>query len=247
MALDRRPLRDYIVADVLRRLNAGLLPVGTRVDELAIASELEVSRTPVREALSQLAYEGILEMRVGKGFKVAPLNEQDIVDSYSIIVALEQHALSSIPIDNLNMLADELTAATAFMERVADCPDEAQEADDAWHEVLVAASGNRRLVQVIGRLKQSVRRAEYQIMHSQENVRRSVAQHLAIAEALSARDLTAAADYFSTTTGETASKQCCLRSATSTLVRLPARSMPVPPPAPHPDAHHGLQSGDNPD
>ena len=194
MALDRRPLRDYIVADILRRLNAGLLPVGTRVDELAIASELEVSRTPVREALSQLAYEGILEMRVGKGFKVAPLNEQDIVDSYSIIVALEQHALSSIPECELLALADRLTSAAAAMERVADLPDEAQEADDAWHELLVSASGNGKLVQVIGRLKQSVRRAEYQIMLNREIVLRSVAQHEAIADALRDRDLTAAAD-----------------------------------------------------
>lgn len=194
MALDRRPLRDYIVADVLRRLNAGLLPVGTRVDELAIASDLEVSRTPVREALSQLAYEGILEMRVGKGFKVAPLNEQDIVDSYAIIVALEQYALSSIPHSELGGVAERLLAATTAMKEAADLPDEAQAADDEWHELLVAASGNRKLVQLVSRLKQSVRRAEYQIMHDHANVLRSVSQHQAIATALMNGDVPTAAD-----------------------------------------------------
>lgn len=194
MPIDRRPLRDFIVADILARLNAGLLPVGTRVDELAIASELEVSRTPVREALSQLAYEGILEMRVGKGFKVAPLNAKDIEESYSIIVTLEQYALCSIPSCELEGLAAGLRAAAVAMERVADAPAEAQEADDAWHELLVEAAGNRRLVQVVARLKQSVRRAEYQIMHSKEIVLRSVGQHGAIADALACGDVAGAAD-----------------------------------------------------
>ena len=194
MPIDRRPLRDFIVAEILARLNAGLLPVGTRVDELAIASELEVSRTPVREALSQLAYDGILEMRVGKGFKVAPLNAKDIEESYSIIVVLEQHALASIPSCELEGLEARLHAAAVAMERVADSPGEAQEADDAWHELLVEAAGNRRLVQVVARLKQSVRRAEYQIMNNRQIVLRSVGQHNAIADALSCGDVAGAAD-----------------------------------------------------
>jgi DNA-binding GntR family transcriptional regulator len=194
MAIDRRPLRDFIVADILERLNAGKLPVGTRVDELAIAEELEVSRTPVREALSQLAYEGILEMRVGKGFRVAPLDPKDISESYAVIVALEQFALSSIPSSDHPQLAERLEEAAVAMERVADSPSEAQQADDAWHELLMEAAGNRRLVQVVARLKQAVRRAEYQMMLSRKSVLRSVNQHLAIADALRHGDVARAAD-----------------------------------------------------
>lgn len=193
-AIDRRPLRDHIVAEILRRLSIGLLPVGARVDEMAIASELEVSRTPVREALSQLAYEGILEMRVGKGFRVAALDATDLEETYSVIVALEQCALSSIPEAELKELADRLDSAADSMESVADCRDEAQAADDAWHELLVEAAGNRRLLQLVGRLKQSVRRAEYQIMRNRGIVLRSVTQHHSIADAVRRGDLSEAAD-----------------------------------------------------
>jgi DNA-binding GntR family transcriptional regulator len=194
VAIDRRPLRDFILADVLERLNAGQLPAGGRVDELALAAELEVSRTPVREALSQLAYEGILEMRVGRGFRVAPLVPKDIEESYSVIVALEQFALSSVPSLELPQLAATLEEAAVAMELVADLPIEAQKADDAWHELLIGAAGNRRLIQVVARLKQAVRRAEYQTMSSRESVLRSVTQHRAIADALRQGDVARAAD-----------------------------------------------------
>jgi len=193
MPIDRRPLRDYIVAEIFGRLHAGLLPVGTRVDELAIALDLEVSRTPVREALSQLAYEGIFEMRVGKGCRVAALNARDIEESYAVIVALEQHALSSIASCELEGLAVRLDAAACAMEDVVDFPAEAQEADDAWHELLVEAAGNRKLGLVLARVKQSVRRAEYQLMHNRETVLKSVSQHRAIADALARADVAATA------------------------------------------------------
>jgi DNA-binding GntR family transcriptional regulator len=193
MSIERRPLRDLIAADVLGRLQAGLYPVGTRVDELALASELEVSRTPVREALSQLAYEGIFETRMGKGFWVAPLTAQDLEDAYPIIVTLEGLALASIDASKLEALAVQLHAAADAMERVADSPEEAQQADDAWHELLVESAENLRLATTLKRIKQSVRRAEYHLMRNREVVLRSVGQHRAIADALARGDIVAAA------------------------------------------------------
>lgn len=194
MAIDRRPLRDLIVADILKRLQAGYLPVRTRVDELALAAELEVSRTPVREALSLLAYEGILEMRMGKGFWVLPLSAKDIEEAYPVIVALESQALKSIPASDLKEVATRLHAAADGMERVAPFPSEAQEADETWHQILVAAAGNRRLEVTLTRVKQSVRRAEYQLMRNPDVVRRSISQHRAIASALAEGDASAAAE-----------------------------------------------------
>ena len=193
MPLDRRPLRDHIVAEILSRLNEGSLPSGTRIDEVALATELEVSRTPVREALSQLAYEGVLEMQTGKGFKVAVLEATDIEAAYEVIIALELHALASIPSPRMQALAARLDTAAAAMEAVADRPDEAQQADDAWHEILLEAAGNGKLVQTVRRIKQGVRRAEYQMMTNSQSVLRSVAQHRAISGSLARGDLSHAA------------------------------------------------------
>ena len=194
MPLDRRPLRDFIVSEILERLQAGRLPVGTRVDERVLADELPVSRTPVREALSLLAYEGILEARMGNGFWVAPITPKDIEDAYFVILALESYAVNSIPPDDLKEVAARLRAAADEMEKVADSPAEAQKADDAWHLLLVAPCGNEKLAQMLSRVKQSVRRAEYALMQSPEVVAKSVAQHRMIADALEAGDMQTAAD-----------------------------------------------------
>jgi DNA-binding GntR family transcriptional regulator len=194
MEFDRRPLRDFIVSEILERLQAGRLPVGTRVDERVLAEELPVSRTPVREALSLLAYEGILEARMGNGFWVAPITAKEIEDAYSIILALESYAVNSIPPGDLKEVVARLRAAADEMEKVADSAAEAQKADDAWHLLLVAPCGNEKLAQVLSRVKQSVRRAEYALMQSPEVVARSVAQHRMIADALEAGDMRTAAD-----------------------------------------------------
>jgi len=155
MPFDRRPLRDLIVTDILERLEAGQLPVGTRVDERVLANELQVSRTPVREALSLLAYEGILETRVGKGFWVAPLTAKDIAETYPIILALESYAVTQIRPDVMKQLAAELRAAADAMEQVADSPAEAQQADNDWHRRLVGQAENQRLNLLLTRIKQS--------------------------------------------------------------------------------------------
>jgi DNA-binding GntR family transcriptional regulator len=194
MQIDRRPLRDFIVSDILERLEAGRLPMGTRVDERVIADELPVSRTPVREALSLLAYEGILEARMGNGFWVAPITTKEVEDAYFVILALESYAVNSIPPGDLKEVAAELRAAADEMEKVADSPAEAQKADEAWHLLLVSPCGNEKLAQTLSRVKQSVRRAEYALMQSPEVVARSVAQHRMIADALEAGDMRTAAD-----------------------------------------------------
>lgn len=192
MPFDRRPLRDLIVTDILERLEAGQLPVGTRVDERVLANELQVSRTPVREALSLLAYEGILETRVGKGFWVAPLAAKDIAETHPIILALESYAVTQIRPDVMKQLAAELRAAADAMEQVADSPAEAQQADNDWHRRLVGQAENQRLNLLLTRIKQSVGRAEYRLMRNSNVVLRSVAQHRAVADALGEGELPAA-------------------------------------------------------
>jgi DNA-binding GntR family transcriptional regulator len=67
-------LRDQIVA--------GQLPRGTRLRQEALAVELGVSRTPLREALRRLAAEGLVEFNPNRGAQVADLRAEDVLASY---------------------------------------------------------------------------------------------------------------------------------------------------------------------
>src|SRR5665213_277315 len=76
-----------------KKIASGELPAGSLVSELAISKELGSSRTPVREAVSQLLAEGLLETSPGGGIVVTRLTRQAIVDLYELREALEVFAV----------------------------------------------------------------------------------------------------------------------------------------------------------
>src|SRR5690349_3717459 len=93
----RRQLSDEVASYLRQAIMAGELSPGCSVRAEAVGEELEVSATPVREALQALRVEGFLELLPRKGFKVAPLVADDIRDIF------EAHAL----------IAGELSARAA--------------------------------------------------------------------------------------------------------------------------------------
>jgi DNA-binding GntR family transcriptional regulator len=94
--LDRpRPLGDRVYMTLREHLCSGLLPSGRPLQEAALAAQLGVSRTPVREALGRLASEGLLDSE-GRSFVVPALSEADIDDIYELRLLLEPEALRQV-------------------------------------------------------------------------------------------------------------------------------------------------------
>ncbi|MDX7950832.1 GntR family transcriptional regulator [Lichenihabitans sp. Uapishka_5] len=90
--LRREPLHA-LAADRLRRLvMRGEIAAGEKVNEVAIARALGVSRTPLREAVKLLASEGLLELLPGRGARVRRFSDIEILDHFEVIGALERHA-----------------------------------------------------------------------------------------------------------------------------------------------------------
>ena len=81
------------VAELLRQqiFNRALEP-GSWIDELKIADEYGISRTPLREALKVLAAEGLVTMKVRRGAYVTEVNEKDLSDVYHLLSLLESDA-----------------------------------------------------------------------------------------------------------------------------------------------------------
>jgi DNA-binding GntR family transcriptional regulator len=90
-----RPLGDRVYMTLREHLCSGLLPSGRPLQEAALAAQLGVSRTPVREALARLASEGLLGSD-GRSFVVPLLSEADIDDIYELRLLLEPEALRQV-------------------------------------------------------------------------------------------------------------------------------------------------------
>jgi DNA-binding GntR family transcriptional regulator len=179
----KKPLREDVHALLRERIVQGAIPPGGRLQDVQLAAELGVSRTPVREALLRLESEGLVESDPNRGFFVAPLSRQDVLEIYPIVWALECLALDSCePLTSPQIQA--LRQINAEMAAVSDDPLHRQEFDLRWHETLLESCPNVRLKELLAALKQIVRRYECVYMGDSARVRRSVRDHAEILESL---------------------------------------------------------------
>jgi DNA-binding GntR family transcriptional regulator len=187
-ASPRAPLREDIRQIVRDRILSGELAPGSRITESRLAAELGVSRTPLREALFNLESDGFVRSDLARGFSVAPLSVREVRESYPILQALESLALRSIG-QLAVAAAPELRKINQELGAVAGDSARGQLIDHRWHDVLLAACPNKRLLDLIARLKETVSRYERLYMRDASLVAASVAQHLRVIDALESSDL----------------------------------------------------------
>ena len=187
----RSSLGDQVYLDVLQRIQRGSVPAGSKLKDTAIAAELGVSRTPVREALTRLAWEGLLAADAGKGFRLTPLDPQELREIGAILAALEPIALDLAPDPepaSLSTLTDVVRRLEQTRGDIARCV----ELDDEFHRVLLAGCSNRRLLSLADALRRGLRRYLHHYLDRGGRVSLSTLQHSRIADALRKGDRAAA-------------------------------------------------------
>jgi DNA-binding GntR family transcriptional regulator len=187
----RSPLGEQVYLQVLQRIQGGDIPGGSRVRDAAIAAELGVSRTPVREALLRLSREGLLSAEMGRGFRLTSLDRTELRDTGSILAALEPLALEQTPEPDsprLASLGDVVRQLEQTRGDVARCV----ELDEEFHRVLLEDCPNRRLLALVATLRRSLRRYLHHYLQRGGRVSLSSLQHSRIAEALRKGDRAAA-------------------------------------------------------
>ena len=107
------------VIELRQRILSGKLPGGTRLYEVALAEELNISRTPVREAMSRLAEEGLLERVQGGGFVVRSFAYADVIDMIELRGVLEGTAARLAA--ERGPLPDRLAAIQATLTTIDGC------------------------------------------------------------------------------------------------------------------------------
>ena len=179
----RARLSSDVHQEVLNRIIRGEIAPGQRLKDTELAEELGVSRTPIREALLRLEREGFLSSQKHLGFSVKRLLELEIREVYPLVGLLECSALEAAPKPCPEKLRELRDIGIAMKQEGPD-PMRRIELDSAWHEALLADSGNRHRLRILRDLKQLLLRYEYAFMRDEELVLESVAEHNAIALAL---------------------------------------------------------------
>ena len=190
MRVVQNSLHHEVAAQLRERIFAGELAPGAFLDEVALSSQMKISRTPLREALKVLTAEGLVRHEPRRGCFVNQVTAKDLDEIFPVIALLEgrcaheaaMHA-SDADLQALQVLHDKL-ARHAKARRINDY----YSANFEIHEAIIALAGNRWLAQVIGDLRKIVKLARLQQLHAPGRLDQSLAEHLAVFAALKARD-----------------------------------------------------------
>ncbi|WP_342363727.1 GntR family transcriptional regulator [Terrarubrum flagellatum] len=161
---------------------------GTLLQERRLAEHLQMSRTPLRDALLMLEGEGLLIRQGSKGLQVKSMNVQDFIENLAVRKLLEPEAarLASGRIDreHLDSLAERLAEMIAQASSSSGAPDrgDVRAIDDELHSAITEAAGNAQMAQIIRTLRRQTQ--IFDLRSVPERFEATCREHLAIVEAL---------------------------------------------------------------
>jgi DNA-binding GntR family transcriptional regulator len=156
-----------------------------------LATDLGVSATPVREALLDLAREGLLEAVRNRGFRVVSLSPNELNDIFAIRVLLEVPSVAEIARAGLSSSQiEQLRSLAAATKRAADQGDliEFLETDRKFHVGLIATLGNKPLADLVETLRDRVRLHGFKNGSTKAYIAQSAIEHFQLLDALSNKD-----------------------------------------------------------
>ena len=172
----------------------GRFAAGAPLTERALATELGVSRTPVREAILRLDREGLVEIVDGRGAFVASYSFEDIIQIYHVRIGLEplaaRLACPNITPEMLEPFERELKRFKRNPEMRKDDPDAWRKVGRGLHEFFIGASRSERLIQILEGLRDQIElvRGWGRLVAPDASHRSTIDEHLAIVQALKQRD-----------------------------------------------------------
>lgn len=190
MRLVQSSLHQEVAKTLREQIFAGQLPPGSFLDEVALCEGLEISRTPLREALKVLTAEGLLRHEPRRGCFVNEVSEQDLDEIFPVIAMLEGRCA----FEAARKASDaDLAALDSLHERLREHA-QAARINDYYatnftiHEAIITLASNRWLAQAIADLRKILKLARLQQLHAPGRLAQSLSEHLAIYAALRARD-----------------------------------------------------------
>jgi DNA-binding GntR family transcriptional regulator len=187
-------MSDRLREQIEEQIATGHLAPGSALDELALAAQFSVSRTPVREALIQLAAGGLVEIRPRRGAVVASLGPARLLEMFEVMAELEAMCAR---LAARRMTAPEqqaLAAAHHACEAARGDADAYFYCNERFHVAIYAGSHNAFLAEEAAALQRRLRPYRRLQLRVRDRIANSFAEHEAVVAALQAGDAAAAAD-----------------------------------------------------
>lgn len=196
LSLAPRALYQDVAERLRQRIFQRELEPGSWIDELKIAEEYGISRTPLREALKVLAAEGLVTMKVRRGAYVTEVSRQDLSDVYHLLSLLESDAAGVVAGKATPQELAELQDLHQQLERAAlpDAPGSTSNTDaffavnERFHMRLLEIANNRWRDQMVADLRKVMKLNRQNSLLKSGRVKESLAEHRAIMKALAARN-----------------------------------------------------------
>ena len=173
--IERKSLSTQIIDALWQLILDGTIAPNVPLREVHLAKLLNTSRTPLREALQKLEWEGIVTSEPAKGFRLSDFSVEEIMEIYPLRARLEPFALelSGVPSEEI---LHQLKHINTQMAEAKD-PKALIILDENWHDLLIARCNNQKLLKMIKVLHRQSQRYEYPYMNSKKQMESSIEQH----------------------------------------------------------------------
>jgi DNA-binding GntR family transcriptional regulator len=193
--LQYQTLNQQVYTRLQEMILSGAVRLGEQLDERTLAADLEVSRTPIREAIGQLVKEGIVEYRPYRGNFIRTFTEKQVNDLFLVRASLEALAvrlampkISQEVADNIHRILDRVHEALEQEDMIT-----YSDADREFHETIIHLTGNEPLIDALDRLGFQIQMIRTIANRDPHVVERTHHERPRILAALEARDAELAA------------------------------------------------------
>lgn len=185
------PLRDVVFQTLRKAILTGDLKPGERLMEIHLAERIGVSRTPIREAIRKLELEGLVTNIPRKGAMVAEISVKGLKDVLEVRRALDSFC-AELACERITEeeKADLKAAFEAFIDatKTKDATVIAR-ADVSFHDIIIGATGNERLVALINNLAEQMYRYRFEYIKDESGHDRLIEEHKNLMEAIISGDV----------------------------------------------------------
>lgn len=189
-----RRLRDTAYVRLKDAIQHAALQPGQPLSETYLSKILGISRTPVREALQQLAQEGLVQVIPGRAVTVAAPSVQNVLNLIHVRSVLEPEVVRLVAEIAPVAVIESLRATLVKMQRAAEANDRVawSRADTEWHETLGRACPNSLLAELTLQMRNRAHAISIDGQTSQSRLITCTTEHQRVVEAIAAHDTRAA-------------------------------------------------------
>src|SRR3954451_18785955 len=179
---------DFVYQRLRLGIRSGDYRPGDRMREADLAAKLNVSRTPIREAIRRLASEGILEVAASRGVMIIQLDKQQVRELYALREALEGTAARLAAHHASTGEISEMRELLERPENTKERPEVVAKLNRVFHRTIHDAAHNRYLAEALEQLSDSLALLPGPTFEAPGRVAGAHAEHLAILAAIEKRD-----------------------------------------------------------